>query len=70
MEDTIEDEDTLVERLSEQFEGEDGEIFDEAVIDAACSMASAVNNNGIEAQIEFLVQNGYTEAQIEALAMP
>ena len=68
MDEVAEDEETIIERLSEKFEGEDSEIFDEAVIDAACSIASAVNNNGIDAQLEFLIQNGYTEAEIEALA--
>lgn len=41
-----------------------GEDLDEAVYDAACAQAAAVNNKGLDAQVEYLVRRfGAREAQ-------
>lgn len=44
---------------------DEAEKLDDLVIEAACSMASAVNNGGVHEQIEFLFGQGYNEKDIE-----
>jgi len=59
--------DKQIEALQEKFEDreDDSEKLDDLVIDAACSIGSAVNNGGVAAQIEFLIENGFTTKEIE-----
>lgn len=52
----------LYEEL-EKFE-DSSEKLDDLVIDAGCSIASAVNNGGVYSQIEFLLGHGYTDDEI------
>lgn len=43
---------------------EDESVLDCLVHDAFSKQASAVNNGGFESQIRWLLENGYTEADI------
>jgi len=53
--------------LAGKHDYKDGARLDDAVHDVALAIGSAVNNNGLEAQIEFLFLGGYTEKEIEQL---
>ena len=60
---------TLLDKLYEELESreDEAEKLDDLVIDAACSIASAVNNGGLYAQIEFLLEQGVFESEIRAV---
>lgn len=58
----------LIERLQAEFGDHTTEdALDDLVIDEALSIASGVNNSGIEGQIEWLVEHGYGEDDIRAM---
>ena len=58
-EQTITKED-LLKRLSSANES----ALDELVLEAASQIAANANNGGVEAQVEFLLANGYTAQEI------
>lgn len=52
----------LAEQIYADFEGreDESEKLDDIVHDAASSIGSSVNNGGLESQILFLLEQGYT----------
>jgi len=60
-----------IDKLCTEFEDreDDSELLDDLVHDAASRIGSGVNNGGLSEQIEFLVEHGFTDAEIrEAFA--
>lgn len=58
---------TIAERLSKQYSQDDAELLDEAVHDVKIREAAGINNEGLETQIEFLLDSGYSEQEIVAM---
>jgi len=50
--------------LCEDLGIEAGEALDGLVHDAASKIASGINNSGIEAQLQFLEEQGFSEEEI------
>ena len=60
----------IAERLYDEFgdrEDELSEHLDENVHDIFSSKASAVNNSGLEGQIEFLLENRFNESDLRSI---
>ena len=51
-------------RILENTEGDEDDALDDMVHDAASRIGSAVNNGGLHDQVEFLLEQGITEAEI------
>lgn len=54
----------ITARLLQKYTQDDAELLDDAVHDVKSREAASINNEGMESQIEFLLDSGYPEQEI------